>query len=69
MAKNYSENESRNISGMVEGMEKTILNFQNSHLILNKYGYVFTWISFENSLGLFTKKRTNRLKKKGEKDV
>jgi len=52
--KSYSESESRNSSSMVENMVKPILNCENSHIIVNKYGYVFTSISFEDSLRLFT---------------
>jgi hypothetical protein len=55
MEKSYSENENRNNKSMAANMEKTILNYKNSHLIPNKYEYRFIWISFENSLRLFTK--------------
>jgi hypothetical protein len=27
--------------------------YEKAHIILNKYGYVFTWICFKDSLGLF----------------
>jgi hypothetical protein len=53
--KSYLENENRNNKNMTKSMEKTILNYKNSHLILNKYGYVFIWICFEDSLRLFIK--------------
>lgn len=55
MTKNYSKNGNRNNKKMTKNMEKTIPNYKNSHLIPNKYGYPFTWISFDNSLRLFTK--------------
>jgi hypothetical protein len=43
-------------------MEKTMRDYKNSHLILNKYGYIFIRICFEDSLCLFIKKGINRLK-------
>jgi len=54
MGKSYSESESRNSSSLDANMVKPILNCENSHIIVNKYGYVFTSISFEDSLRLFT---------------
>ena len=54
--KSYSESESRNSSSMDANM-KLILNCENSHIIINKYGCVFTLIRFEDSLRLFTQER------------
>ncbi len=34
-------------------VRKCILNSEKGHLILNKYGYVFTWICLKDSLRLF----------------
>jgi len=38
MIKNYSENENGNSKSVTNSMEKTMLDYKNSHLILNKYG-------------------------------
>jgi len=42
---------------VLEEKFKITLIARNSHLIINKYGYVFVWIRFEDSLGLSIKSR------------
>jgi hypothetical protein len=60
-AKNYSENENRNSMGMDRTMNTTPY-CKTPYIILNKYGYRFTWIRFEDSLRLFMEEGTIRLK-------